>query len=207
MTRRGDERAPYSANGATWYPVAEGRLSTRVLTLFGILWAPDDPNQVISRRFRLASVSHGSMGMAAILVVDDDADLRSLAQIILEQSGYQVLVAADGPQALQIAQQDSDPIDLLLTDLVMPGMDGAALGRQLRLLRPAMRILYMTALAVAQLAGQEIVLKHIRLDPDVPILVKPFSVEAFQQKVREVLDPAPGHSLAPDPPAQLRPVS
>ena len=53
LTRRGDERAPYSANGATWYPVAEGRLPTRVLTLFGILWAPDDPNQVISCRFRL----------------------------------------------------------------------------------------------------------------------------------------------------------
>jgi CheY-like chemotaxis protein len=145
--------------------------------------------------------------MSAILVVDDDADLRSLAQIILEQCGYQVLVAADGRQALQIAQQDPDPIDLLLTDLVMPGMDGAALGRQLRRLRPAMRILYMTALAVAQLAGQEIVLKNIRLDPDVPILVKPFSVEAFQQKVREVLGQAPGHSLAPDPPEQLGLVS
>jgi hypothetical protein len=70
-----------------------------------------------------------------------------------------------------------------------------------------MRILYMTALAVAQLAGQEIVLKHIRLDPDVPILVKSFSVEAFQQKVREVLGQAPGHSLAPDPPEQLGLVS
>jgi len=79
--------------------------------------------------------------MAAILVVDDDVDLRSLAQIILEQSGNQVLVAADGRQALQIAQHDPDPIDLLLTDLVRPGMDGAALGRQLRLRRPAMRIL------------------------------------------------------------------
>jgi CheY-like chemotaxis protein len=144
------------------------------------------------------------MLMAAILVVDDDADLRSLAQIILEQSGYTVLVAEDGPQALQIAQQDPDPIDLLLTDLVMPGMDGAALGRHLRPLRPGMRILYMTALAIAQLAGQAIVLKQIRLDPDVPILVKPFSVKAFQQKVREVLEQAPS---VPDAPEQLRPVT
>ena len=76
-----------------------------MVTLFGILWVPDDPNQVISRGFRLASVSHGSMLVAAILVVDDDADQRSLAQIILEQSGYQVLVAADGRQALSIGQQ------------------------------------------------------------------------------------------------------
>jgi CheY-like chemotaxis protein len=147
------------------------------------------------------------MLMAAILVVDDDADLRSLAQIILEQSGYTVLVAEGGSQALQIARRDPDPIDLLLTDLVMPGMDGAALGRQLRPLRPGMRILYMTALAVAQLAGQEIVLKQIRLDPNVPILIKPFSVEAFQQKVREVLEQAPRHSPAPDAPEQLRPVT
>jgi CheY-like chemotaxis protein len=96
--------------------------------------------------------------MSAILVVDDDAVLRSLAPIILEQRGYQVLVAADGWQALQIAQQDLDPIDLLLTDLVMLGMDRAA-----RLLCPAMRILYMMALAVAQLASQEIVLSERHL--------------------------------------------
>jgi CheY-like chemotaxis protein len=147
------------------------------------------------------------MLMAAILVVDDDADVRSLAQIILEQSGYKVLVAEGGQQALQIAHDDPKPIDLLLTDLVMPGMDGAELGRQLRPLRPEIRILYMTALAVAHLARQEIVLDQIRLDADVPILVKPFSVEAFQQKVREVLEQAPRHSPGPDTPEQLRAVS
>jgi DNA-binding response OmpR family regulator len=138
--------------------------------------------------------------MPAVLVVDDDPSLRSLAQIILEHQGYRVLVAEGGPQALQIAQADPGPIDLLVTDLVMPGMDGAELGRQLRALRPAMRVLYITALAVANLAGHTVVLNRIVLDPDVPILVKPFSIEALEQTVRDVLDRAPAHVPAPDAP-------
>jgi CheY-like chemotaxis protein len=79
--------------------------------------------------------------MAAILLVDDDASLRSLAQIILEERGHRVLVADGGAQALQIAHGDPGPIDLLVTDLVMPGMDGAELGRRLRALRPEIRVL------------------------------------------------------------------
>ena len=138
--------------------------------------------------------------MAVILVVDDDPSLRSLAQIILEHQGYRVLVVEGGPQALQIAQADPGPIDLLVTDLVMPGMDGAELGRQLRALRPAMRVLYITALAVAHLAGHTVVLNRIVLDPDVPILVKPFSIEALEQTVRDVLDRASAHVPAPDAP-------
>jgi CheY-like chemotaxis protein len=138
--------------------------------------------------------------MAAILVVDDDASLRSLAQIILEDRGYRVLVADGGRQALQIARAEPGPIDLLVTDLVMPGMDGAELGRQLRALRPATRVLYITALAVAHLAGHTVVLNQIVLDPEVPILVKPFSIEALELKVQDVLASAP----APTPDAPSR---
>ena len=138
--------------------------------------------------------------MAVILVVDDDASLRSLAQIILEERGYRVLVADGGRQALQIARAEPGPIDLLVTDLVMPGMDGAELGRQLRVLRPATRILYMTALAVAQLAGHAVVLNQIVLDPEVPILLKPFSIEALELKVQDVLEHAPVHVPGPDAP-------
>jgi CheY-like chemotaxis protein len=138
--------------------------------------------------------------MAAILVVDDDASVRSLAQIILEGRGYRVLVAEGGRQAMQIARAESGPIDLLVTDLVMPGMDGAELGRQLRVLRPATRVLYMTALAVAQLAGHTVVLNQIVLDPAVPILLKPFSIEALELKVQDVLASAPAPiSDAPSP--------
>ena len=156
--------------------------------------------------FALASVSHRSLLMAAIRVVDDDSSLRSLAQIILEDQGYQVLVAEGGPQALQIARAHPGPIDLLVTDLVMPGMDGAELGRQLRALRPAMRILYITALAVAHRARHTVVLNRIMLDPDVPVLGKPFSIEALEQKVRDMLKHAPAHVAAPDAPSEA-PVS
>jgi two-component system, cell cycle sensor histidine kinase and response regulator CckA len=138
--------------------------------------------------------------MAAILVVDDDPSLRSLVQVILEQRGYRVLVAERGPQALQIAQAERDPIDLLVTDLVMPGMDGAELGRQLRALRPAMRVLYITALAVAHLAGHTVVLNQIVLDADVPILVKPFSIEALEQTVQDALEHAPARVPTPAAP-------
>ena len=136
--------------------------------------------------------------MAAILVVDDDVAMRSLAQVILEPRGYRVLVAEGGPQALQVAQAESGPIDLLVTDLVMPRMNGADLGRRLRALHPEMRVLYVTALAVARLAGHTV--NEIRLDPDVPILVKPFSIEALEQRVREVLERVPSPEPVPDVP-------
>jgi len=123
-----------------------------------------------------------------ILLVEDDADLRSVSQLILEQCGYQVLAAEDGPEALRIAREYSGPIHLLLTDLVMPGMDGAELGRQIGSHRLGVPVLYVTAFAVAQLADQAIVLKRIVLEPGVPILVKPFSAEALRARVREVLD-------------------
>jgi two-component system cell cycle sensor histidine kinase/response regulator CckA len=135
-----------------------------------------------------------------ILLVDDDADLRSVTQLILEQGGYRVLAAEDGPEALRIAKEYPGPIHLLLTDLVMPAMDGAELGRQIGSLRLGIPVLYVTAFAVAQLADQEIVLKRIVLEPGVPILVKPFSFEALEKRVREVLDQSYKACALPDPP-------
>ncbi len=140
-----------------------------------------------------------------ILLADNDPAVRSLAQEILSQSGYRVLVAADGQEALRIAVEYPDPIHLLSTDLIMRGLNGAELGRRLRLLRPEIRVLYVTACAVAQLGHQDIVRKPIVLEPGVPILVKPFSVEALGQTVREVLDQSPpqGVSPPPGPPVKL----
>jgi CheY-like chemotaxis protein len=79
-------------------------------------------------------------------------------------------------------------------------MDGAELGRQLRALRPATRVLYVTALAAAHLAGHTVVLNQIVLDPEVPILLKPFSIEALELKVQDVLASTP----APTPDAPSR---
>ena len=136
--------------------------------------------------------------METILLVDDDAALRSVAQLILDHCGYQVLVAGDGFEALRIAAEYPGPIHLLVTDLIMPGMDGAELGRQLGSQRLGIPVLYVTAFAIAQLVDQEIVLKRIVLEPGVPILVKPFSIEALEKKVRDVLDQS--YRASPVPP-------
>ncbi len=135
-----------------------------------------------------------------ILLVDDDVALRSVTQLVLEQAGYRVVTAEDGPEALRIAREYPGPIHLLVTDLVMPGMDGAELGRQIGSLRLGIPVLYVTAFAIAQLADQEIVLRRIVLDPGVPILVKPFSFEALEKSVREVLDISERVSPRPAPP-------
>jgi two-component system cell cycle sensor histidine kinase/response regulator CckA len=134
------------------------------------------------------SARRGQISVETILLVDDDASLRSVAQLILEQAGYRVLPAGAGLEALQLAKEYPGPIHLLVTDLIMPGMDGAELGRQIGSLRLGIPVLYVTAFAVAQLADHEIVLKRIVLEPGVPILAKPFSIEALEKSVREVLD-------------------
>jgi len=126
-----------------------------------------------------------------ILVVDDDVGLRSVTQLALEQDGYRVLAAADGDEALELARTYPGPIHLLVTDLVMPGMDGAELGRQIGSFRLGIQILYVTAYAVAQLADHQI-LKGVVLDPEVPILVKPFNFAVLSKKVRRLLDLSPG---------------
>jgi CheY-like chemotaxis protein len=100
-----------------------------------------------------------------ILLVDDDVDLRAVTQLGLEHGGYQVLAAENGLEALQIAGEYPGPIHLLVTDLVMPAMDGAELGRQIGSLRLGIPVLYVTAFAIAQLADQAIVLKRIVLEP------------------------------------------
>lgn len=142
----------------------------------------------------------GNGPVETILLVDDDADLRLVTQLVLEQRGYRVLTADDGTKALRIAKEYPGPIHLLLTDLLMPGMDGAELGRQLGSQRLGISVLYITAFAVAQLVDQEIVRNRIVLEPGVPILVKPFSFEALEENVRAVLDQSHRAARLPVPP-------
>ena len=149
------------------------------------------------------SARGGQISVETILLVDDDADLRSVTQLILKEAGYRVLTAGAGLEALQIAKEDPGPIHLLVTDLVMPGMDGAELGRQIGSYRLGIPILYVTALAVAQLVGREM-LKRIVLEPGVPILAKPFTIEALEKSVREVLDRSYQASPLPVPPPRER---
>ena len=83
-------------------------------------------------------------GSETILLVEDEAIVRELTVQILESDGYQVLEAMNGTEALRIAGEHGAPIHLLLTDVVMPGMNGRELANELRLHHPDMRVLFMS---------------------------------------------------------------
>jgi len=121
-------------------------------------------------------------GSETILVVEDAEPLRKLATLFLKDNGYKVLTAADGTEALQVASQHPGSIHMLLTDVVMPGMNGRVLAEKLGLRYPVMKVLYMSGYTDSFIAG------HGVLEEGVQLIHKPFTEEALARKVREVLD-------------------
>jgi two-component system NtrC family sensor kinase len=121
-------------------------------------------------------------GSETILVVEDDPQVNRLATEALEDQGYRILSADDGPTALQLI--DGAPaIDLLLTDVVLPnGMNGRQLADELRRRRPGIKVLYVTGYT------RNAIIHHGRLDPDIDLLTKPFTAEALARKIRSILD-------------------
>lgn len=120
-------------------------------------------------------------GTGTILLVEDEDQVRSLTSSILSRHGYRVLTAASGAEALQIAREHSEPIHLLLTDVVMPGMNGGALAQEMRRLRPEIRILYMSGYTDASITGEA------AFAGDVAYIEKPFTSAALQEKVHEAI--------------------
>jgi two-component system cell cycle sensor histidine kinase/response regulator CckA len=121
-------------------------------------------------------------GSETILLVEDEESLRKLAHMFLRDNGYQVLAAGDGAQALQLARQHTGPIHLLLTDVVMPGINGRVLAERLAPGQPGMKILYMSGYTDSFIAG------HGVLEAGSHLLHKPFTEETLTRKVRELLD-------------------
>jgi CheY-like chemotaxis protein len=123
-----------------------------------------------------------------ILVVDDEDDIRALVRQMLEAQGYVVLDAGDPHQALRIASQQ--PVDLLLTDVVMPRMRGTELALRLQALSPSAKVLLMSAYKIAEITASG----H-------PFIPKPFTPEVLAEKVRQVLraQPSPFARRPPDP--------
>jgi two-component system, cell cycle sensor histidine kinase and response regulator CckA len=117
-------------------------------------------------------------GSETILLVEDEAQIRTLASAALQEAGYTILEAVGGAEAIQHFEQQPNAIDLLLTDVVMPGMNGRALGAYLTGHKPTLRVLYMSGYADDEIAP--IV--------DVPLLPKPFTPDDLARKVRAVLD-------------------
>jgi two-component system cell cycle sensor histidine kinase/response regulator CckA len=121
-------------------------------------------------------------GRETLLLVEDEDGVRSLARYILQRAGYTVLEAANGEEALRVAAHSPWPIDLLVTDVVMPRMGGCDLAGMLQPKHPGMRVLFMSGYTDDAIVRQGI------LAQDMPFLHKPFTMNALAHKIREVLD-------------------
>ncbi|MFO7912662.1 MAG: ATP-binding protein [Desulfotignum sp.] len=117
-----------------------------------------------------------------ILVAEDETVILELACAMLEQLGYTALAAASPEEALHLAKKYAGPIHLLITDVVMPGMNGRDLAAQLAQLRPDLKVVFMSGYTA------NVIAHHGVLDPDVHFMQKPFSMEDIAAKVREVLE-------------------
>lgn len=123
-----------------------------------------------------------SRGSETILVVEDEPIVRRVVTKALARAGYRVLEAGDGVEALSLAASHDGPIDLALTDVVMPRMNGRDMARQLLLARPSVRVLYMSGYA------EDVIVKRGILEAGIAFIEKSFTPDSLNRKVREVLD-------------------
>lgn len=150
-------------------------------TTFKIYWPRAERPEAAKARPTAAA----RRGEETILLVEDDHEIRALAREALAESGYRVLEAEGGERALALARESAEPIHLLLTDVVMPGISGNDLAERVRLVHGGLRVLYTSGYTDRALA------RHRVLDPSLAFVEKPFTSGALTQRVREVLDGRP----------------
>ena len=121
-------------------------------------------------------------GKETILLVEDDQGVRDVSEMILREFGYQVLKAENGEEALQVIEKNGKEIQLMITDLVMPGMSGKELTDRLSGLENGFKVLYLSGYT------DEAIVHHGILDKGINFLAKPFGTEELLRKVREILD-------------------
>jgi len=160
----------------------------------GFIWVYSEPGRGTSFKVYLPRVDEAAdppvarpamaeprRGAETVLVVEDAAAVRMVTRQVLERYGYTVLEAPNGETALRLAAKHHGPIQLLLTDVVMPGLSGRQLAEQLSRLRPEMKVLYVSGYA------DNAIVHHGVLDSGVAYLQKPFTPESLARRVRDVL--------------------
>jgi PAS domain S-box-containing protein len=121
-------------------------------------------------------------GNETIVLVEDDESVRNLVRVMLESRGYRVLAAAGGEEAERLCADCPGDVDLLLSDVVMPDVNGRALAERLAAVTPALRVLFMSGYS------DEAVYRHGEISPDAAFIEKPFTDRTLARKVRDVLD-------------------
>jgi CheY-like chemotaxis protein len=161
----------------------------------GHVWVYSEPGKGTTFKVYLPRVEEGAQyyreqepaaevprGTETILLVEDAEMVRNLTREVLENCGYDVIEASNGKRALSICKNRTEPIDLLLTDVVMPEMSGRELADRLVGLHPEMQVLYMSGYT------QDAIVHRGTLDEGTNFIQKPFSPDALARKVRIVLD-------------------
>jgi two-component system, cell cycle sensor histidine kinase and response regulator CckA len=170
----------------------------------GFIWVYSEPghgttfkiylprvDEPVATALERTAVGRTPRGRETILLVEDAAAVRAVTRALLERLGYVVLEAPHGEAALHLAAKHHGPIDLLLTDVVMPGLGGRPLAERLLAARPELRVLYASGYT------DDAVVRHGVLETGIAYLQKPFTSEALARKVREVLERPRG----PHPPS------
>jgi CheY-like chemotaxis protein len=160
----------------------------------GYIWVYSEPGKGTSFKIYLPLVEENPelpkpdsapddalCGSETILLVEDEEMVRALAQAILERNGYTVLAAKHGNDALRMAQEGTKAIHLLLTDTIMPGMNGPELAQQVLAIRPAIKVLYMSGYT------DKAFMSPAAWEPGSAFLQKPFTPQTLGDKVREIL--------------------
>ncbi len=120
-------------------------------------------------------------GRETLLLVEDEASVRELARAMLGRLGYLVLQASDGAEALRLAEEHDGRIDLLMTDVVMPGMNGRELAERLQAVHPEMKVLLTSGYT------EDVIVHHGVLDGNLSFISKPYSLHSLSAKIREIL--------------------